>query len=70
MFNVATSLMPGLDRADREMTTASRALANANTGDTDTLGAAMASSAHAALFGEALMNAVHARMAEIKAVTK
>ena len=70
MFDVAATLMPALDRADIDLDKASQTLAHANAGDTSALSQAMAASARAALFSEALMNAVHARSAEIKMVTK
>ena len=70
MFDVATSLRPGLRSADAALDTASRALAHANAGDTDALNRAMSASAQAALFSEVLMNAVHARFGEIKAAAK
>ena len=70
MFDVATSLRPGLRNADAALDTASRALAHANAGDTDALNRAMSASAQAALFSEVLMNAVHARFSEIKTAAK
>jgi hypothetical protein len=71
MFDVADSLEGGLQAAQRRLSDAQTAVARANAGvggrGTD---AAMAETAQAAIFQEALLSAVHARLQEIKAVTK
>jgi len=52
------------------MRDAQAALAHANAGETHTLDGAMAETARAALFEEALLGAVRARFEEIKSVAK
>ncbi len=71
MFEVAASLRAGFDSGEARLRLAQHALAEANAGkDTRRAGAAMATTAQATIFMQALLNAVHCRLAEIKAVTK
>jgi len=71
MFDVADSLRGGLDAAQFRLAQAQTAVARANAGiGGRAASAAMAQSAEAAIFNEALLAAVHSRLAEIKAVTK
>lgn len=71
MFDVRESLQSGLSDADERLRSAQRALAHANASPGSHLTeSAMAQTARAALFTEALLGATHARLAEIKAVTK
>ena len=71
MFDVAESLQSGLAEAAAKMRDAQNAVAQANAGrggrSTD---AAMAQTAQAAIFNEALLSVMHERLSEIKAVTK
>ena len=71
MFDVGESLQGGLQRAAERMRDAQGrvAAANAGTGRRDADGA-MAQTAQAAIFDEALLGALHARLEEVKAVTK
>jgi len=70
MFDVADSLMSALTRAKDDLSAAAAATARSQTalgsGRTDAM---LASAANRAVFTEALLNAVHARFAEIKGVT-
>jgi hypothetical protein len=70
MFDVAASLSDALSLARRSLTHSASVTASAQTpyGGPRT-DAAMASVAQHAIFAEALLNAVHARLAEIKSVT-
>jgi len=72
MFDVGDTLREGLDEARSRLRDAQRALAQANSGVATgrSADAAMAQTAQAALFTEALLSAEHARLAEIKAVVK
>ena len=72
MFDVGDTLRDGLDEARSRLHDAQRALARANSGVAAGRSAdgAMAQTAQAALFTEALLSAEHARLAEIKAVVK
>ncbi len=72
MFDVGDTLRDGLDEARSKLRDAQRALARANSGDATGRAAdgAMAQTAQAALFTEALLSAEHARLAEIKTVVK
>ena len=71
MFDVAESLRSGLESAARRMRDAQGAVAQANAGRSGrSTDAAMAQSAKAAVFQEALLSAMHERLSEIKAVTK
>jgi hypothetical protein len=71
MFDVAASLMNALTQSRSGLGTAASATARAQTpygaSRTD---AAMAAAAEKAIFQEALLNAMHARLAEIKSVTR
>lgn len=71
MFDVAQSLQTGLEDAQARLRDAQAAVASANAGaagrSTD---AAMAQTAQAAIFNEALLGAMHARLEELKAVTR
>jgi phage terminase Nu1 subunit (DNA packaging protein) len=72
MFDLGDTLRDGLDEARTRLRDAQRALARANSGVAAGRSAddAMAQTAQAALFTEALLSAEHARLAEIKAVVK
>jgi hypothetical protein len=71
MFDVADSLRGGLQIAAERLAQAQAAVARANAGDGGrTADAAMAQTAQAAIFDEALVGAMHARLEEVKAVTK
>jgi hypothetical protein len=71
MFDVADSLRPGFEAAQRALTSAQTALAQAGAqADATRSGAAMAQTAQAALFEEALLSAEHARLAELKGVAR
>ncbi len=71
MFDVAASLHPGLKAAQEGLRSAQNALAKSNAGNGGrSADAAMAQTAQAAIFNQALLSAVHSRLAEIKAVTK
>ena len=71
MFDVADSLRSALDGAHRDLLAAQAAVAHAAAGTGGrSVDAAMAGTARAAIFTEALLEAEHARLAEIKAVTK
>ena len=71
MFDVTDSLKPGLAVAQQRLGDAERHVAKANAGANGrSADAAMAQTARAAIFNEALLNAVHARFAELKSVTK
>jgi len=70
MFDVRDSLAPALTGANQRLREAQGELARANAAGGAPASAALARTARAAIFSEALMNATHARLAEIKAVTK
>jgi hypothetical protein len=71
MFDGADSLRGGLQIAAARLAQAQAAVAHANAGDGGrTADAAMAQTAQAAIFDEALVGAIHARLQEVKAVTK
>ncbi|HTZ54170.1 MAG TPA: hypothetical protein VMB20_03840 [Candidatus Acidoferrum sp.] len=71
MFDVADSLRGGLQTAAERLAQAQAAVARANAGDGGrTADAAMAQTAQAAIFDEALLGAMHDRLEEIKAATK
>lgn len=72
MFDVGSSLRDALLGARRALFDAQAALARANSGREGgrSANAAMAQTARAALFSEALLSAQRARFAEIKAVSK
>lgn len=69
MFDVGDSLAPAMRRAQQQLDTASERTARANATGRGA-DAAMTATAHAALFSEALLAALHARLAEVKAATK
>jgi hypothetical protein len=71
MFDVAASLSDAMKLARIGLSDTASATARAHTpfGSTRT-DAAMAAVAQKAIFTEALLNAVHARLAEIKSVTR
>ena len=70
MFDIAAPLMNALTHSRDGLQDAASQTARAQTpfGSSRT-GAAMAGVAERAIFQEALMNAMHARLAEIKSVT-
>jgi hypothetical protein len=72
MFDVGASLREGLDRGARALQIAQGSVARANAGRTAGRSAdsAMAQTAQAAIFTEALLAAVRSRFEEIKTVTK
>jgi phage terminase Nu1 subunit (DNA packaging protein) len=72
MFDVGETLRNALDEARSRLREAQRALARANAGEAAgrSADAAMAQTAQATLFTEALLSAERARLAEIKAVVK
>ena len=72
MFDVGDSLREALAGARTHLQDAQLAVARANSGTATgrSADAAMAETAKAAIFTEALLNAERARFAEIKAVTK
>src|SRR5580658_1031059 len=71
MFDVADSLRGGLESAATRLQQAQRIVARANAGEGGrSADAAMAQTAQAAIFDEALLGAMHARLEELKAVTK
>jgi hypothetical protein len=71
MFDVADSLQGGLASAEQRLHDAQIALARAGAGGgSRSADAAMSEAAQAAIFNEALLGAMHARLAELKAVTK
>jgi hypothetical protein len=67
----ADGLRGGLQSAAERLAQAQASLARANAGEGGrTADAAMAQTAQAAIFDEALLGAMHARLEEVKAVTK
>jgi len=70
MFDVADSLLGALAGARADLSEAAGAVSRSQTslGSPRTDGV-LASAAQRAIFTEALLNAVHARLAEIKSVT-
>jgi len=72
MFDVGDTLREALDEARSRLRDAQRAVAAGNSGETAgrAVDGAMAQTAQAAIFTEALLNAERARFAEIKAVLK
>ncbi len=72
MFDVGDSLRDAMAQARQRLSDAQRALARANSGEQPgrSADAAMAQTAQAAIFSEALLAAERARFAEIKAVAK
>lgn len=69
MFDVAESLRTGLSAAQERLGAAQSALARANAGAGRSEDA-MAQTAQAAIFSEALLGAMHARLTEVKTVTR
>lgn len=71
MFDVAQPLLSALARSRDNLQAAAAATARAQTPlGSSRSDAAMAAVAERAIFQEALMNAMHARLAEIKSVTR
>lgn len=71
MFDVAGSLMNALLLSRESLGSAASATARAQTPyGVSRSDAAMAGAAEKAIFQEALLNALHARLAEIKSVTR
>jgi hypothetical protein len=71
MFDVGASLQGALASADDRLRDAQRAVAQANAGHGGRRAdAAMAQAARAAIFDEALLAAVHARLQELKVAAK
>jgi hypothetical protein len=72
MFDVSESLRSAFADARGALRAAQAAVAAANAGSSGgrKFGAAMAATARAALFTEALLAAQHARLEELKAVTR
>ena len=72
MFDIGDSLLEALGAARARLADAQAAVARANAGEGAGRSAdgAMAATAQAAIFTEALLSAQHARLAEIKAVAK
>lgn len=71
MFDVVESLLPGLRAAQSRLEAAQDALARSSVNPGGrSADAAMAQTARAAIFNEALLGAVHSRFAEIKSVTR
>jgi hypothetical protein len=72
MFDLGDSLRDALAGARAWLADAQTAVARANSGRAGgrSADAAMAQTASAAIFSEALLTAEHARLEEIKAVTK
>ena len=69
MFDIGESLAPAVRRAQQHLDAASEQTARANASGSGAE-AAMTATAHAALFTEALLAALHARLAEVKAAAK
>ncbi len=72
MFDVGASLRGALDAAQAQLRAAQASVALANSGKAQarSADAAMAQTAQAAIFSEALLAAERSRFEEIKAVTK
>ena len=72
MFDVGDTLQAAFERAHLELRDAQDRVAAANTGGRSgrSADAAMAQTAQAALFTEALLSAEHARLEEIKTVSR
>lgn len=72
MFDVGDSLQGALERAHVELRDAQSRVAAANAGGRSgrTADAAMARTAQAAIFTEVLLSAEHARLEEIKSVSR
>ncbi len=72
MYDVGESLRAAFGSAAERLLDAQRAVARANAGQGGgrAAGRAMAQTAQAAIFGEALMEAERARLAELKAAAR
>jgi hypothetical protein len=71
MFDSMDSLHGGLQTAETRLRGAQKIVAYANAGKGGrNADAAMAQTARAAIFDEALLSAMHARLEEVKSVTK
>ncbi|MBV8491709.1 MAG: hypothetical protein JO199_14380 [Candidatus Eremiobacteraeota bacterium] len=72
MFDVGQSLQAALDGARATLLAAQREVARANAGANGgrAMGVAMATTARAAIFTEALLTAERSRLEELKAVTR
>lgn len=71
MFDVGESLHAGFATAGERLREAQASVARANAGEGGRgADAAMAAAAQAAIFDEALLGALHARLEEVKAVSK
>lgn len=71
MFDVGDTLQGGLARGRAELRAAQVQVARANAGRASrSADAAMAQTARAAIFTEALLGALRARLTEVKSVTK
>lgn len=71
MFDVAGSLQPAITRAAEKLSAAANDAARAETaGDRRTRDSVMARVAEQAIFTEALLGAMRARLQEMKSVTK
>jgi len=71
MFDVAESLRGGLHAASQRLMQAQATVARANAGEGGrTVDAAMAQTAQAAIFDEALLGALHARLEEVKTAAR
>lgn len=70
MFDVAASLQAGFAKADAQLGQAQRALAEAQIRGGREAESAMAQTAGAAIFSEALLSATRARLQEIQSVAK
>lgn len=71
MFDVAGSLQPALTRAAANLSrAANEAALSQTTGGSGARDAAMAKLAEQAIFSEALLDAIRARLQEVKSVAK
>jgi hypothetical protein len=71
MFETNDALSSALTRAQNQLGDAERHVALANAGhQSRSADAAMAQTARAAIFSEALLSAMHARLAELKSASK
>ena len=70
LFDVARSLQPALHAAQDDLEGAATAVARANAVEPGATDAAMARTAQATLFEEALLGTIRARLSELKTVTK
>ncbi len=71
MYDIASSLRGALDASADHLAHAAASVAHANTGaGAHALDTAMAETAQQAVFTEAVLSAMHARLSEIKQVAK